>query len=147
MECGIFLRYWWSEWNTNYQCISIVGRSTHYFCSELHPRDFFHWSSKCSIFALAICITTIKLRQEIHNRDEASTLNKLFGWRGFHSGKNHEQLPKWFWSVKLVESKMNVPQFGLATAAHSNPGSCSLLTWPDAAYIAGVLDLMKFNLS
>lgn len=95
----IFLRYWWSEWNPNYESTSIVGRSPNCFCSELHLRDFsnmdfFHWSSKCSISAVGICITTIKLRQEIHNTEEACTLKKLFWGRGLHSRKKHEPTSK-----------------------------------------------------
>lgn len=71
---------------TEYKC---CGQISSYFCSELHFS--IAWSSKHNLSALVICITTTKLRQNIHTADNSQTsvhnMKKLFQWKEFHFGK------------------------------------------------------------
>lgn len=71
---------------TEYKC---CGQISSYFCSELHFSIV--WSSKHNLSALVICITTAKLRQNIHTADNSQTsvhnMKKLFQWKEFHFGK------------------------------------------------------------
>lgn len=61
-------------------------------------------------------------RQSLHTED-AVLMQRISLWKkkkaNFKTGFD-----------RLVESKVNVPQFDLTTAVHTSPGSCCLLTCP-----------------